>query len=209
MIVLITHEESQRVMTEFLKAGHDAYSCDLLPASGSYPERHLQMDCFEAIKKIKPDFLGMHPECTRLTVAANKYYKPEYAERFPTIHQDRLEAVAHFFNCAMALKEVGKGYIENPVGIMSRLYRKPNQIIQPYQYGHTERKGTCLWLEGLPNLEPTNMVEPDIIVLKSGKTVSRMHYETFKLPKEERRKARSKTFKGIAEAMATQWGKTT
>lgn len=208
MIVLITHEESQRVMTEFLKAGHDAYSCDLLPASGSYPERHLQMDCFEAIKKIKPDFLGMHPECTRLTVAANKYYKPEYEERFPTIHQDRLEAVAHFFNCAMALKEVGKGYIENPVGIMSRLYRKPNQIIQPYQYGHTERKGTCLWLEGLPNLEPTNMVEPDIIVHKSGKTDSRMHYETFKLPKEERRKARSKTFKGIAEAMATQWGKT-
>lgn len=208
MIVLITHEESQRVMTEFLKAGHDAYSCDLLPASGSYPERHLQMDCFEAIKKIKPDFLGMHPECTRLTVAANKYYKPEYEERFPTIHQDRLEAVAHFFNCAMALKEVGKGYIENPVGIMSRLYRKPNQIIQPYQYGHTERKGTCLWLEGLPNLEPTNMVEPDIIVHKSGKTDSRMHYETFKLPKEERRKARSKTFKGIAEAMATQWSKT-
>ena len=165
------------------------------------------MDCFEAIKKIKPDFLGMHPECTRLTVAANKYYKPEYAERFPTIHQDRLEAVAHFFNCAMALKEVGKGYIENPIGIMSRLYRKPNQVIQPYQYGHTERKGTCLWLEGLPKLEPTKIVEPDIIVHKSGRTDSRMHYETFKLPKEERRKARSKTFKGIAEAMAMQWGK--
>jgi len=208
MIVLITHEESQRVMTEFLKAGHDAYSCDLLPAGGDYPERHLQMDCFEAIKKIKPDFLGMHPECTRLTVAANKYYKPEYAEKFPNIHQDRLEEVAHFFNCAMALKEVGKGYIENPIGIMSRLYRKPNQVIQPYQYGHAERKGTCLWIEGLPNLEPTNIVEPDIIVHKSGKTDSRMHYETFKLPKEERRKARSKTFKGIAEAMAMQWGKT-
>lgn len=206
MIVLITHEESQRVMTEFLKAGHDAYSCDLLPASGDYPERHLQMDCFKAIEKINPDFLGMHPECTRLTVAANKYYKPEYSDRFPTIHQDRLEAVAHFFNCAMALKEVGKGYIENPIGIMSRLYRKPNQIIQPYQYGHTERKGTCLWLEGLEKLEPTNIVEPDIIVHKSGRTDSRLHYETFKLPKEERRKARSKTFKGIAEAMAMQWG---
>ena len=83
MKVLITHEESQTVMQAFLDAGHDAYSCDLLPASGKHPERHLQIDCFEAIELIKPDFLGMHPECTRLTVAANKYYKPEYAYRFP------------------------------------------------------------------------------------------------------------------------------
>jgi len=205
MKVLITHEESQTVMTAFLEAGHDAYSCDLLPASGEYPERHLQMDYLKAIEKIKPDFLGMHPECTRLTVAANKYYKPEYAERFPTIHQDRLEAVAHFFNCVMALEKIGNGYIENPIGIMSRLYRKPNQIIQPYEYGHTERKSTCLWLAGLPKLEPTNIVEPDIIIHKSGRTDSRLHFETLKLPKEERRKARSKTFTGIAEAMSKQW----
>lgn len=206
MIVLITHEESQIVMSEFLKRGHDAYSCDLLPTSGNYPEKHLQMDCFKAIKKIKPDFLGMHPECTRLTVAANKYYKPEYAERFPTIHQDRLEAVAHFFKCAMSLQQIGKGYIENPIGIMSTLYKKPNQIIQPYEYGHTERKATCLWLAGLPKLKPTNIVKPDIIVHKSGRTDSRLHFETLKLPEEERAKARSKTFKGIAKAMAEQWG---
>ena len=205
MKVLITHEESQTVMTAFLEAGDDAYSCDLLPASGEYPERHLQMDYLKAIEKIKPDFLGMHPECTRLTIAANKYYKPEYAERFPTIHQDRLEAVAHFFNCVMALEKIGKGYIENPIGIMSRLFRKPNQIIQPYEYGHTERKSTCLWLAGLPKLEPTNIVEPDIIIHKSGRTDSRLHFETLKLPKEERRKARSKTFTGIAEAMSKQW----
>ncbi|AGO47418.1 DNA methyltransferase [Cellulophaga phage phi19:3] len=205
MKVLITHEESQTVMTAFLEAGHDAYSCDLLPSSGKYPERHLQMDYLKAIEKINPDFLGMHPECTRLTVAANKYYKPEYAERFPTIQQDRLEAVSHFFNCAMALEKVGKGYIENPIGIMSRLYKKPNQIIQPYQYGHAERKSTCLWLVGLPKLEPTNIVEPDIIIHKSGRTDSRLHFETLKLPKEERRKARSKTFTGIANAMAKQW----
>ncbi|AGO47342.1 hypothetical protein Phi19:1_gp052 [Cellulophaga phage phi19:1] len=205
MKVLITHEESQTVMTAFLEAGHDAYSCDLLPSSGKYPERHLQMDYLKAIEKINPDFLGMHPECTRLTVAANKYYKPEYAERFPTIQQDRLEAVSHFFNCAMALEKVGKGYIENPIGIMSRLYKKPTQIIQPYQYGHAERKSTCLWLVGLPKLEPTNIVEPDIIIHKSGRTDSRLHFETLKLPKEERRKARSKTFTGIASAMAKQW----
>lgn len=203
--VLITHEESQTVMTAFLEAGYDAYSCDLLPASGGFPERHLQMDFKKAIKKIQPDFLGMHPECTRLTVAANKYYKTEYADRFPNIHQERLEAVSHFFQCVLELKKIGVGYIENPIGIMSRLYQKPTQIIQPYQFGHTERKSTCLWIEGLPKLEPTDIVEPDVIVHKSGRTDSRLHYETLKLPREERRKARSKTFPGIAEAMASQW----
>ena len=206
MIVLITHEESQTVMEAFLNLGYDAYSCDLLPSSGNHPERHLQMDCFEAIELIKPDFLGMHPECTRLTVAANKYYKPEYYERFPNIHKEREEAVEHFLKCAEALEKVGCGYIENPIGIMSRLYKKPTQIIQPYQFGHTERKSTCLWISGLPKLQPTEIVEPDIIIHKSGRTDSRMHYETFKLPKEERRKARSKTFPGIAKGMANQWG---
>lgn len=207
MKILITHEESQTVMTEFLKLGFDAYSNDLLPCSGDYPERHLRMDCFEAIELIKPDFLGMHPECTRLTVAANKYYKPEYSERFPNIHEERKEAVDHFFKCVEALKKVGKGYIENPIGIMSSRYRKPDQIIQPYQFGHTERKSTCLWLADLPKLNHTDIVEPDIIYHKSGRTDSRMHFETLKLPKEERRKARSKTFTGIAKAMAEQWTK--
>lgn len=205
MKVLITHEESQTVMEAFLNAGHDAYSCDLLPSSGNYPDRHLQMDCFEAIELIKPDFLGMHPECTRLTVAANKYYLPMYADRFPNIHRDRQYAVKHFLKCSEVLDKIGCGYIENPIGIMSRLYRKPDQIIQPWQFGHTERKGTCLWIVGLPKLEATDIVEPDIIVHKSGRTDSRLHYETFKLPKEERRKARSKTFPGIAKAMADQW----
>lgn len=206
MKILITHEESQTVMEAFLNAGHDAYSCDLLPPSGNHPERHLQMDCFEAIELIKPDFLGMHPECTRLTVAANKYYKPEYSERFPNIHKERSEAVEHFLKCAESLEKVGCGYIENPIGIMSRIYKKPTQIIQPYQFGHTERKSTCLWITGLPKLQHTDIVEPDIIIHKSGRTDSRLHYETFKLPKEERRKARSKTFSGVAKAMANQWG---
>lgn len=134
MKVLITHEESQTVMEAFLNAGHDAYSNDLLPCSGKYPERHLRMDCFEAIKLISPDFLGMHPECTRLTVAANKYYLPMYADRFPNIHIERAEAVDHFTKCAEALERIGKGYIENPIGIMSRLYEKPTQIIQPYMW---------------------------------------------------------------------------
>lgn len=209
MKVLITHEESQIVMDAFLIRGHDAYSCDLLPASGMHPERHLQMDCFEAIELVKPDFLGMHPECTRLTVAANKYYNPEYSDRFPNIHEQRAEAVEHFLKCAETLKKIGCGYIENPIGIMSRLYKKPTQIIQPYQFGHAERKSTCLWIAGLPNLKPTEIVKPDIIVHKSGRTDSRLNFETLKLPKEERRKVRSKTFPGIARAMAEQWGKIT
>lgn len=206
MRVLITHEESQTVMESFLKQGHDAYSCDLLPSSGNYPDRHLQMDCFDAIKLIQPEFLGMHPECTRLTVSANRWYKPEYSNRFPNIHEERENAIKHFMQCVEALNCIKLGYIENPVGIMSTIYRKPNQIIQPYQFGDPERKSTCLWLFGLPNLIHTNIVRPDIIVHKSGKTTSRMHFETLNLPKELRRKARSKTFKGIADAMASQWG---
>jgi hypothetical protein len=95
--------------------------------------------------------------------------------------------------------------IENPIGIMSTRYRKPCQIIQPYQFGDAERKATCLWLYGLPKLQPTNIVEPEIIYHKSGRTDGRLHFETLKLPKEERRKARSKTFQGIANAMASQW----
>lgn len=205
MKVLITHEESQVVTTAFLRVGHDAYSCDLLSTSGAYPERHLQMDCFKAIDIIKPNFLGMHPECTRLSVATNKYYLPEYAERFPNIHQERDEAIEHFLRCVEVLEAVGCGYIENPIGIMSKLYRKPDQIIQPYQFGHTERKSTCLWLFGLSKLQPTKVVKPDIIYHKSGKTDSRLHYETLKLPQEKRRRLRSRTFTGIAEAMATQW----
>jgi len=205
MKILIGCEESQTVCKAFRKLGFEAYSCDLLPASGGHPEWHLQIDVFEAIKLIKPEVGIFHPECTRLTVAANKYYKPEYAERFPTIHEDRKKAVEFFLKIVET--KIKYKAIENPIGIMSRLYRKPNQIIQPYQFGDAERKSTCLWLEKLPNLKPTNIVPPDIIFHKSGRTDSKLHFETLKLPKEERRKARSKTFEGIANAMAEQWSK--
>ncbi len=206
MRVLITHEESQRVMEQFLLNGHDAYSCDLLPCSGQYKDRHFQMDCFEAIKKIKPNFLGMHPECTRLTVTANRWYKPEYSERFPNIHDQRREAIYHFNKCVEMFQDIELGYIENPIGIMSNIYRKPNQIIHPFQFGDPIRKSTCLWLFGLPKLMPTNIVSPEIITFKSGKTMSKVHYESILLPKEERRRMRSKTYIGIAKAMADQWG---
>ena len=203
MKILVACEESQVVCKAFRKIGHEAYSCDLLPCSGSHPEWHLQCDVLSILDD-GWDMMIAHPECTRLTCAANKYYKPEYSERFPTIQQDRLSAIDFFMKLVSA--KIPKKAIENPIGIMSSKYRKPDQIIQPFQFGHTERKATCLWLYNLPKLEHTKLVEPDIIVHKSGKTDSRLHYETLSLTKEERRKARSRTFEGIADAMATQWG---
>lgn len=202
--ILIGCEESQTICIAFRKLGFETYSCDLLPCSGGHPEWHLQIDVFEAIELIKPDLGIFHPECTRLTVAANKYYKPEYAERFPNIHKDRDLAINFFMK--LAKSNIKLKAIENPIGIMSSRYRKPNQIIHPYHFGDTERKSTCLWLYGLPKLEHTNVVEPEIIYHKSGRTDGKLHFETLKLPKEERRKARSKTFQGIADAMALQWG---
>ena len=203
MKVLIACEESQTVCKAFREKGHEAYSCDIQECSGGHPEWHIKGDVLPLLKQ-QWDLIIAHPPCTRLTVAANKYYKPEYAERFPSIHQDRKDAIEFFLEFTRC--NCPKVAIENPIGIMSTVYKKPEQIIQPYQFGHTERKATCLWLKGLTKLKPTNIVEPDIIVHKSGKTDSRLHYETLKLPKQERAKARSKTFQGIANAMAEQWG---
>lgn len=202
MRILVACEESQAVTIELRKLGHEAYSCDLLPCSGGHPEWHLQCDVFTVIDN-GWDMMIAHPECTRLTVTANKWYKPEYAHRFPTIHEDREEAVNFFMRLANA--NIPKIAIENPSGIMSTRWRKPDQIIQPYHFGDTERKSTCLWLKGLPKLEHTNVVEPEIIYHKSGRTDGKLHFETMKLPKEERRKARSVTFPGIAKAIAEQW----
>jgi hypothetical protein len=202
--ILVGCEESQAVTIEFRKLGFNAYSCDLLPCSGGHPEWHYQQDVFEVLKLKNWNLFIGHPECTRLTVTANKWYKPEYSERFPTIHEDREKAVDFFMRLINAdIKHIA---IENPIGIMSTRYRKPNQIIQPYQFGDPERKSTCLWLKDLPLLKPTNIVKPNIITLKSGGTMSACHYYSVTMPKEERRKARSVTFPGIAKAMATQWG---
>ena len=109
--------------------------------------------------------------------------------------------------CVEALEIVGKGYIENPIGIMSTLYRKPDQIVQPWMFGDPVPKSTCLWIAGLPKLTPTNIVKPEYIIGKrDGKKYSLIHYMTVKMAKGERAKMRSKTFPGIANAMASQWG---
>lgn len=204
MRILVACEESQRVCIAFRNRGHEAYSCDIEPCSGGHPEWHIQDDVLKYLDK-DWDLIIAHPPCTYLTVAANKYYNIEkYGDKAIQRHKDREESIKFFMEFTNL--KCPKVAIENPIGVMSTEYKKPTQIIQPYQFGHRERKATCLWLKGLPPLKPTNIVEPDIIKHKSGKTDSRLHFETLKLPKEERAKQRSKTFEGVAEAMAEQWG---
>lgn len=204
MRVLVACEESQRVCIAFRNKGHEAYSCDILECPGGHPEWHIQDDVLKHINE-NWDLIIAHPPCTYLTVAANKYYNVEkYGKKAEERQKQRQKAI-EFFMQFTELK-CPKVCIENPIGVMSSFYSKPTQIIQPYQFGHAERKATCLWLKGLSALKPTNIVAPDIIKLKSGKTDSRLHYETLKLPAEERAKMRSKTFEGVALAMAEQWG---
>ena len=203
MKVLVACEESQAVCKEFRKIGHEAYSCDILPCSGGHPEWHLQQDVIPLLKE-KWDMIIAFPPCTYLTITGNKWFKPEFADRFPDRQKQRKEAVDFFM--AIANADCDKIAIENPVGIMSSRWRKPDQYIEPYMFGDSEKKKTGLWLKGLPLLKPTNIVEPVIIHCKSGANEPRWHMETMHLPKEERSRVRSQTFIGIAKAMAEQWG---
>ena len=145
------------------------------------------------------------PPCTFLTVTGNRWFNVDrYGDKALKRIEDRKEAIDFFMLFANA--DCDKIAIENPVGIMSSEYRKPNQIIQPYQFGDAFEKKTCLWLKGLPELEFTNIVEPpERTKFKSGKTMASWYSDAFKLPKDERAKLRSKTFPGVAKAMADQW----
>lgn len=224
MNVLVACEESQRVCTAFREKGHNAFSCDILPCSGGHPEWHIQCDVLHILNQ-KPcfrnfginlytsdgkhhfvqkwDLIIAHPPCTYLTLAGNKWFNPEFADRFPDRQKQRKEAVDFFM--AIANADCDRIAIENPVGIMSSQWRKPDQYIEPYMFGDPEKKKTGLWLKGLPLLKPTNIVEPVIIHCKSGANEPRWHMETMHLPKEERSRVRSQTFIGIAKAMASQW----
>lgn len=203
MRVLVACEESQEVCKAFRELGHEAYSCDIEPCSGGHPEWHLQCDALEIIK-MRWDLIIAHPPCTYLTNAGNKWFKLEYQERFPDRKQKREDAVSFFM--AFWNADCPRVAIENPQGIMSSRFRKPDQYIEPYMFGDSEKKKTGLWLRGLPALAPTNVVEPIIIECASGAREPRWHMETMHLPPKERAKARSKTFPGIARAMAEQWG---
>ena len=203
--VLLSCEESQAVTKEFRRLGHEAFSCDILPCSGGHPEWHLQQDVTELLKQ-KWDMIIAFPPCTYLTVAGNRWFNIErYGKKAIKRHQDRKEAIEFFMMFANA--DCEKIAIENPVGIMSSEWRKPNQIINPFQFGDAFEKKTCLWLEGLPNLVPTDIVKPPARTeFNSGKTMPAWYADSWKLPKDERAKLRSKTFPGIAKAMAEQWG---
>lgn len=199
MNVLIGCEFSQVLTRAFRERGHDAFSCDLIPTEGNL-EWHIQDDVLNHLKDNIHLFV-VHPDCTYLTVTGNKWMKPEYKTRFPNRIQQRQDAIHFFMKLVNApIKHI---CVENPVGIMSTIYRKPDQIIQPYQFGHKEPKKTCLWLKNLPKLTPTNIVEPEYFTSKSGKRLASWYYKPSYTP--ERQKMRQRTFIGIANAMADQW----
>ncbi len=202
--VLVACEESQAVTKELRKLGHEAFSCDLLPQSGGHEEWHLQHDVTELLK-LKWDMIIAFPPCTYLTVTGNRWFNIErYGEQAIQRYKDREFAIKFFKMFADA--DCDFIAIENPVGIMSSEWRKPDQIINPYQFGDPFEKKTCLWLKGLPKLEPTNIVEPPKRTeFASGKSMPTWYADAWKLPKDERAKLRSKTFDGIANAMAVQW----
>ena len=221
MKVLVACEESQAVTIELRKRGHEAYSCDIQECSGGHPEWHIcadviplvngnctfkTMDSVEHTIEGRWDLIIAHPPCTYLTVTGNRWFNVErYGEKAIQRAKDREEAVEFFMVFANA--DCDHICIENPVGIMSTRWRKADQIIQPYMFGDAAEKKTCLWLKGLSPLIPTNVVTPPHRKeFKSGKTMPAWYAEAWHLQKEERAKLRSKTFPGIAKAMAEQWG---
>lgn len=207
MRVLVACEESQAVTIELRQLGHEAFSCDLLPSSGGHPEWHLQQNVVELLEK-EWDMIIAFPPCTYLTVTGNRWFNiDKYGEQAIQRHKDRAAAIDFFM--LFAEHSCPKIAIENPVGVMSSIWRRPDQIINPYEFGDAFEKKTCLWLKGLPKLEPTSIVEPPKrVAFASGKSMPSWYADAWKLPKEERAKLRSKTFPGIAKAMATQWALT-
>lgn len=184
MKILVACEESQAVTIELRRLGHEAYSCDIIPCSGGHPEWHLQVDALELLK-MKWDMILAFPPCTHLAVSGARYFEQKRKD-------GRQQAAIDFF-MRFANSDCPRIAIENPVGIMSTVWKKPDQIIQPWQFGHGETKKTCLWLKGLPPLIPTEIVE--------GR-----EQRIWKMPpSEDRAKNRAKTFPGIARAMAEQW----
>jgi hypothetical protein len=202
--VLVACEESQTVTEAFRNLGFSAFSCDILPPSGALPEFHFQGDALEIAHSEKWDLVISHPPCTFLTVTGNKWMKPEFRDRFPERAKQREDAVAFFI--ALAALPVPFWAIENPVGIISTRWRKPDQYVHPYFFGDPHSKKTGLWLGHLPPLRPTKIVTPEFYVYADGRKDPIWHLETLKLPAAERSKARSKTFPGFAAAMAEQWG---
>ena len=187
MKVLIACEFSGVVRRAFRAIGHDAYSCDLLPSEDN-SIYHIRGDAIATLS-MGWDLMIAHPPCTDLAVSGARW--------FPAKRADGSQQRSIDFFLAMCRASVPRICVENPVSIMSTLYRKPDQIIQPWQFGHGETKATCLWLHNLPKLTPTNIV--------AGRE-AKIHHMT---PGPNRWRERSRTYEGIAKAMADQWGRKT
>jgi site-specific DNA-cytosine methylase len=184
--VLVACEYSGRVREAFRKLGHDAWSCDLLEAEDN-SEFHFQGNVLEVIDAMDWDLMIAHPPCTHLAVSGARHFAAKQASG---VQEEALEFVRQLM--AAPIKRIA---IENPISIISSRIRKPDQIIQPWQFGHGETKATCLWLKNLPTLTPTDVVE--------GRE-ARVHKMS---PGPNRWKERSRTYQGIANAMADQWGR--
>ena len=221
MNILVACEESQRVCSQFRAKGHNAFSCDIIDCSGGHPEWHIKQDVLPLLNgqctfytvdanchRIEGtwDMIIAHPPCTFLAVSGNRWFNAEKYGQEAIQRKKKREKAAEFF-MAIASANCAKICIENPVGVMSTIWRKPDQIIQPFMFGDAAEKKTCLWLKGLPPLVPTNVVPPPKRVkFDSGKSMPKWYADLWHLPKEERSRLRSQTFSGIATAMAEQWG---
>lgn len=218
--ILVACEESQAVTVEFRLLGCEAYSCDLIETSGKHPEWHIKHDVTALLDGDctfltedgeshivigKWDAIIAFPPCTYLTVSGNRWFNVErYGEKALKRLEERKKAISFFMEIVHA--GCDRLAVENPVGVMSTNYRKPDQIINPYEFGDPYEKRTCLWLKGLPELTPTNVVVPEKrVTLKSGKTLPKWYCEAAKYKGDKRSIVRSKTFPGIAKAMAEQW----
>lgn len=217
MLVLVACEESQRVCISFRELGHEAYSCDIRPSSGGHPEWHIQDDVLKYLNGFssfytedgtyrcgkysfyKWDLIIAHPPCTYLTNSQARWYDNDHPGRY----YKRLDAIHFFYKIAFA--DCRKIAIENPVGIMSTLFRKPDQIYNPYNFGdETEAKKTCLWLKGLQPLRVDKDLTPDKITRNGFKAIFDGKQYTWNDP--EVSVFRSKTPWAVARAMADQWG---
>lgn len=226
MRIIVACEESQAVTIPLRERGHEAYSCDIIECSGGHPEWHIQSDVLPLLNGDcvfqtadgemhnivgRWDMIIAFPPCTYLTVTGNRWFNVErYGDKAIQRQKDREEAIRFFM--AFANADCDRIAIENPVGVMSTYYRKPDQIVHPFYFAESEddanceRKATCLWLKGLPLLQYDIKFKPRVIHYKNGKgTDSPWHVETMSLPPAERAKVRSKTFPGVARAMVNQW----
>ena len=210
MKVLIACEESQTVTKEFRRIGIEAYSCDILDCSGGHPEWHIKGDAIAEAYSGKYDMMIAHPPCTFLAVSGARWMY----NKDGSVNQERLKSQNEALEFVQKLMNapIDKIAIENPISVISSKIRKPDQIIQPWQFGDKAQKSTCLWLKNLPKLVHTNIVDKGEFfefTSKKGekKRMAMWYYEALKTAKtvEERRSLRSKTFKGIAKAFATQW----